>query len=443
MATTKLTDLFYQLHEWWTSGGQPAETFGPAGVFYKMLYKGSGSDGGWQGNNQAKMPVRSSLNGNVGHDHTKTFNFSVPAQGQQFLINGCRLWNQLLIEDETIAYTRNATYLESSMSGLMDEMEQKAKGWMRAISYLLWHDGRQLLGKGDSAYSVAGTAITFLNTANRHKFEVGDVITLIDTAVADATDPGVVPVPRAGTLTVTKVLVDGLEVDAAVNTIVGATNADYISKSVYEVTDGRNINPLTGVFGFLAETETQAAKTFYGVDRSIDTNRLAGLRVNLTGSESPWDICAAILDRADEDGSMIDTLFLPSSQKRALLNELASRNMQYTSVTDDIMQPQNLKLGVSGISVADGDMVIRLYFDRFLSDPDVTRDNDIRYVGLYSGECGIISADDAGWKDYDGDGARLNKVGGTADYVAEYGIFGQYRHTNPHNAIIAKVGANL
>ena len=444
MSATTLSNFLYQLNEYWLAGGMPAETYGKAGTLYKMIGDQFGINADWQGDGTAKHPVRRGLNGAIGNNFAKSFSHSVPSSGEQFLVPNARHWAHMIIDDRALAFTRSPSAMRSALSGQMDEMEQTVEGWMRATSYLLWDDGRHLLAKGDANYNVALTTLVFRNVDNRNKFEIGDIIRLVPIAAAAAAAPGTLPAPRVGTLTVSKVLSNGLEVTAAINTVVGADNTDFVSKDVYfdSAKPADNV-PFTGVFGYLAENETLANSTFNDVDRSVNPTRLAGLRVNLTGAETPWDICSKMMTTVETDGAMLDVIYIPTSQVAALMQEMGSRNVTYRAVEIPVKQAQNLVIGVTATEVVYGSQRAYIMSDRFLSDPTVSAADDTRYVGLYSSNCKVISADGASWKDYDGDGARLSQVGVTEDYAAQYGVFGQYTYDNPLNAIVAKVGANL
>jgi hypothetical protein len=441
MAATALNDYIYQLHEFWSAKGPPAETFGRSGSFFRQLQKTVRAD--WQGTGTAQLPVRSSIQGNAGPNFSKVRANHSSSSGEQFLIPAADFWLTMQLSNRFVSFTRDPMYLESNLSGLNDEMEQTAAAWMRACSYLLWSDGRGGIGKGDGAFAVAGSTITLRNAASAACFEVGDVLRMVLVANFDAAAPGTLPTPEAGTLTVTAVDEDAgtLTVAETINVAIPtATNTAFISKDVYFSADIDQL--FTGVFGFLAETNTLANTSFYGVTRSTSPTRLAGQRVNLAGSESPWSICSAIMDKANTSGAKIDQIWYPASQTKALMEEMASRNIHFTRVEVGLDAPQNLRIGFTAASVCYGDMECQLISDRFLIDPAALTGEDVRYVGLNSAECEILTSDGISWKDYDGDGSFLVRDPATQVNQAEYGAFCAYQHRDTHNAIVARVGAD-
>lgn len=447
MAATGVNSLVSQLQQHWFLTGMPADTFGEAGEAFLYMSKRFGSESKLGGDNLIQHPVRSQLQGGGGNNFNRTLANHVSPSGERFVVPVARHWEFVRILDRLMALNPDGKYMVSKMSALMDTLDQAAKSWMRGMSYLLWSDGRQLLAKGDGAYAVAGTTITFLNSDNVLKFEIGDVIRLISTATAAGTAPGVVPAAEVGSLTVTNVTDTGLEVDQTINVAIPtATNADYISKDNYQTagaTDPDDVTPFTGIFGYLAETNTLANATFYGVDRSKAPNRLAGSRVALSGSETPWTIVSKIMQRARKSGAKIDTIYIPSSQVEAMMEELASRNIQHRPVYVPPSEPQHLVIGVTAIEALYGSMAVKIVDDRFMSDPDVTSDQDRRYVALNTADMVLDTTQDAvGWKDYDGDGTYVQQEAGEPTYKAQYGAFCQYLYANPKNAVIAKVGAD-
>lgn len=160
-----------------------------------------------------------------------------------------------------------------------------------SLSHALYRAGDGTVGRGDSAYSVAGNVITLLTRADTKFFGLGMVLDFIPNV-------GGTPTGAARTVATQRVVVTKIDEDAGTVTCAldvtgaavvalstnytGVTNADWIAPI-----GDYNVNFLTtgavkirGLAAWIPLTTPAAAENFYGVDRSTFPTRLAGSRLN-------------------------------------------------------------------------------------------------------------------------------------------------------------------
>jgi hypothetical protein len=450
---SSLNDLFYETHQEWQTDGPPKKSWLDAGPLFRAVNKTPRTDwtGGTVSGGSVKglVPVRTGRNGNQGAAYSKVYTNAVGYSGVQFQQDLSEQWEVLRLSAKFLEVLKNPAALESGMSGLMDDMEQVVGGWSVSMSYLLWGDGRGGFGCGDGAYTITGNVIQLLNVNSARCFEKGDVLRLIDRSTYDAAARGVRPAARTGTLTIEKVnettgelTVEEADISVAIS---GAANTDVISKdSYYPGADDTETGPnMAGIYTWLARTNTLAQGTLYGVDCSVRPERMAGRRINLTGTETPYEIVAEILQASVNAGAPIDMISVPSSQISALVQELASRNMLVKDVTVGVDKPQNLTMGVTASGVQWGEIRAALVADPYQIDPLKTAADDIGYAGLCMDDFGLTTTSGGiSWKDWDGNGTFLVQKSGTQSLESAYGCFGAFRCENTGHQIYAGVGAS-
>lgn len=420
MATT-IDEYLYQTKELWANKGAPEETFAGAGNFWKLLSKGVQKD--WEGDLTALMAVRSKRQGNFGANYSRLVTSHTSSSGEKFTVPAGKYFGVVSFPMRFLEAAMTGKNLVSAMSGKADEIDQTLEAFQNSASMLMWQDGRGQCGKGDGAYAVAGSVITFLNKHSAACFEEGDVLVLISEAAMTAAAPGTLPTPRAGTITVSAVDEDAGTITLTGNVnagIAAAVNTDWISKYVF-FADADDGIP-NGVFTWLARNATLAGTALYGVTRSTYPSRLSGRRVEISGITSPWSVCAKIMQQAEISGANIDTIWHPAHATEELMEEMASRNIVTQPVTVGINDPVNLMMKVNGIGVSYGSTRCVLMSDRYLIDHGKTADNDRQYVGLNMRNF-FLKMGPSGWgfKDYAETGTILRRDGTTENYYADIG----------------------
>lgn len=160
-----------------------------------------------------------------------------------------------------------------------------------SLAHALYRAGDGTVGRGDSAYSVAGNVITLLTRADTKFFGLGMVLDFIPNvggtptgaARAVATQRVVVTKIDEDAGTVTCALdVTGAAVVALSTNYTGVTNADWIApigdyNQNFATTGAVKIK---GLAAWIPLTTPSGGESFYGVDRSTFPTRLAGSRLN-------------------------------------------------------------------------------------------------------------------------------------------------------------------
>lgn len=453
MAVNPLNQYLFMTNESWLTKGVPRWVLEKAGPAFRALQKAVSTN--WTGDFTGKNPVRSQLEGNGGPAYSRVLANAVGDSGQQFDQPISEHWVIAQLTTKFLSLLKSRDALQSGMTGLDDKLFAAAEAWARSMSALQFGDGRGALACGNGAYNVAGNQIIFLNEKSTINFQVGQVLRLVARATYDAANPAptTMPAARTGSVRVSKRLRNGVEIvnttTGAATTVVAeipaAVNTDVITlDSFYPAAADVGVSPLyAGFLAYLADSETQAVKTLYGVDRSIDPEYLAGRRVGLTGSESPYDICAAILQEAVSSGSEIDCIYVPASQVKELIDEFASRQMLTTDVKVGLDNPQNFMMGFEAAGIKFDRLRCAIVADPFNVDPFVTVANDKRYIGVKMADWTLETAEDGvSWKDYEGNGTYLKRDPNSQVSVAEYGMYGALVCHDTGHQIIAKVGAD-
>jgi hypothetical protein len=443
MATT-LNDYLFDLNVYWAKK-RPAKTWDEAGKLAMMIVKASVS-GMWSGEKVARVPVKTALNGNCGANFTKAYNNQTTKRGERFEVPLRDLFAFMRVDGDALEIGATGA-TSGGQSVRREEIDITVNSWMRVFSGLLWSDGTGRIGKGDGNYDVAATTIVLLNDASVLGFEEGDVIVLV--AEGAAVPSGGMPTPRAGTLTVTAVNDEvspySLEVSAAVNTIVGAVNTDFVSKDVFF---GGNNGTIDGVFRWCPITQTEANTALFGVDRSLRPGRLSGRRVALAGNETPYQIVASIGEQLmrSKGGQIKATddfcIFVPSAEIGELMAEAKQSKLEFKSVTTR-SDFSTLCMGTSLYEAVWPDLgKVKIAVDHRLHDPWVPTDQDRTYAllnlatwGYYCGRTRMS------WKVREDNGGIVKVIPGTDEYYAEYGAKGNIICWKPNEQVVASTRA--
>jgi hypothetical protein len=148
------------------------------------------------------------------------------------------------------------------------EMESAVNVIKNSLAHAAWGNGGGSIGQ---VASFTGSTITLVDATQAVNFEVGKVIQVSSDDGSPTSPAGV----RTGTLKVA-----GVNRDTGVitTTVAVTTGISAIANSDYLFTDGDYAVKLKGVQAWLPATAPTTGDSFWGVDRSKDTQRLAGLR---------------------------------------------------------------------------------------------------------------------------------------------------------------------
>lgn len=204
----------------------------------------------------------------------------------------------------------------------------------RRLAISLYANGSGVMGQLDASVTLASPTILLRDISTVTNYEKGMVIAL--SAANDGT--GAV---RAGNLQIIKVdrQLGILTVDQNITAgIAAATVNDYISVA------GDYAKWLSGLDAWIPTT-APGATPFFGVDRSPDTTRLGGVRVDLTGAPIE-EAVIDLVNKAEREGASPDIMLMNHAQFRAL-EKAQSGKVMYTNPPDGA----GAKLGFKTFSV--------------------------------------------------------------------------------------------
>jgi hypothetical protein len=156
----------------------------------------------------------------------------------------------------------------STVEGMATEMQSAINVIRNSLAHAVWGNGGGSIGQ-IAAAGITGAVITLADPTQAVNFEINKVLQL---STDDGTGGAGV---RAGTVKVLSVDRDLGKITCTGNVTAGiaaAAAADYI------FTDGDYGAKLKGVNAWIPGAAPSSGDNFWGVDRSKDTQRLAGLR---------------------------------------------------------------------------------------------------------------------------------------------------------------------
>lgn len=204
--------------------------------------------------------------------------------------------------------------LEASMDATM-------QGLANDISFSLFRDGAGARGRIISSQVVtAATTITLQTVADAKNFEVGDVI-----VASTASDGSGIKQTSSADNTATITGIDRSAGTITFDVAVDSFGSNDWAASDYLYVQGDAAAKIRGLAAWLPSSVS--ATSFYGVNRTLDSDRLGGLRVPGSGASVAETIVAAANSGA-EKGAAPDVCYLSFSQFSSLVRELGSQANQ-------------------------------------------------------------------------------------------------------------------
>jgi len=240
------------------------------------------------------------------------------------------------VKDYSIATIDNET-LEASkgnknafMEAATTEIDGAIDVLSRSIAVKMYRDSSGYLGQVSAEPAVAAsTVITLTEAEEITSFEIG-----MDIVIWSAKTAGTQKNFDGST---TSGLITAVDRDAGSITIgVAYTASGTIAANDFLFVAGDRGNAISGLEGWLPNTAPTGGDSFFGVDRSLDTTRLAGVRYD--GSAQPIE--EALIDAASRlgrEGGKPDYVFMNYAKFAELEKSLGSK-VQYTElgVTADV-----------------------------------------------------------------------------------------------------------
>lgn len=265
------------------------------------------------------------------------------AQLQEFLLTRVTDYSIATIDNQTML--ASATDKMSFLNGAKLLVDSAIRSCTNSIASAQYRTGTGSIGQ---IASVSGAVITLQNPADVVQFETNMTIQ------ANSTDGGtpraalgyIVKVDRsAGTLTVSATSVGG---SAALPS--GWAAGDFL------LVQGDLNAKCAGLAAWLPGTAPVGGDNFFGVDRSVDTTRLGGVRYD----GSAQSIEESLIDAAGllaREGGSPDKCFVSFASYQALEKSIGSK-VQYVNVDGPA------KLGFKGIVVTGASSTFEVYADR-------------------------------------------------------------------------------
>lgn len=192
----------------------------------------------------------------------------------------------------------------------------------RSASHALYSTGGGAIGQIATG-GISTTTATLTNAADVANFGIGMVV------VADTVDgTGTV---NSGSLTVASRDEDAGTVTFTANVTTGIASAAAGDYFFVQGDYGLKMKGLQAHFPLSAPT---GGDSFYGVDRSIDPLRMAGVRLNATGNSIEENILT-VAEKCVQNGGMPDTCFLNHTNFSNLVKGLGSK-VEYQDAGGDV-----------------------------------------------------------------------------------------------------------
>lgn len=233
---------------------------------------------------------------------------------------------------------------KSNAGAFVDEASRTLDNGFRNISnnmaFELFFGGTASRGQISSAgVSLSGTTLSFAlsNAQNVVQFEVGM------TLQASATDGGAALQNTPGTIDAVQIISVNRGTGALTGTVVqGAPGTSWAAAYYLQVLGDIGIGGsstiagmlgLSGLAAWVCPVDPSSTDNFWGVNRSADPTRLAGLRYNAS-SQSISEGLTNALGFGNREGAAFDLIVLDFASYTNLINELGAK-VQYVQIEHD------------------------------------------------------------------------------------------------------------
>jgi hypothetical protein len=226
---------------------------------------------------------------------------------------------------------------------LQHEIEGATKAAVTSEALSLAEDGEGTLAQIASSQNLTLTALTLRDPEAVVRFEAGQVIQFASAKVGGTL--------RTGSLTISTINRNTgvLTMSAALNTITGITVNDWL------VIQGDFQAKPKGFSAWIPENDPTSTP-FFGVDRTVDSVRLGGVRDDFSNLPIEEALVKA-MKRVHREGSSADYAFLNFEKFAELENSLGSK-VQYVDV-----MAKEVGVGFRGIKVNSGKLPVTVLAD--------------------------------------------------------------------------------
>jgi hypothetical protein len=203
---------------------------------------------------------------------------------------------------------------------LRGEMEGSMRNLNRSVQIALPRNGGGQRGQGNGSYTITGTVLTLLQAADITGFEVG---MRVDFSIDDGYNNGgaLAGIRSGGPLIIVALdrTAGTITFNVAISpTLAGVTNSDYIFRN------GDYSLGCAGWARWLPASAPTTGDSHFGVDRSVDPVRLAGIRYSGQGGAKEETIIDAA-ELAAREGAEDLTCFINNLDRADVIKGLGAK----------------------------------------------------------------------------------------------------------------------
>jgi hypothetical protein len=249
--------------------------------------------------------------------------------GKAFTVTRAKDYALASIDGETMDSSEGDAYALAEASDT--EIESAMFAASRSLSQSLFGDGAGNIGQ---VSGVAANVITLINPDDVVNYEVGQKLQ------ANPNRTGNAGTMRAGSMAVTAVDRDAGTVTCGGGTVAGLAANDYL------YTQGDYDAKLKGLPAWIPATAPVGGDNFFGVDRSADPVRLAGIRFNGTAMNPDEALIKAAI-RVDREGGRISHYFVNHTDWVNVEMSLATKAI----IDQVVVKYEDLEFGYQAITL--------------------------------------------------------------------------------------------
>jgi hypothetical protein len=267
---------------------------------------------------------------------------------ESFLLTSVKNYSLATIDGETILASNSAK--GAFEAGMQLEIDGAFQSLANDIAFSLARDSSGYRAQVNAEPSVASTTVITLKEAKDiHGFEINQSIVIFS-----AKSGGSQRIYDTG---VTEGLISAIDRSAGTITVNTAYTANgTIAADDFIFVEGDRGLKVSGLEDWIPDS-APGATSFFGVDRSVDADRLGGVRTS--GTAMPIEEALILgASEVDENGGSPDFCFVHNDQYRKLIQQLGSK-VQYQG-----LEVGEAKVGFQGVVVHGASGPITVLADR-------------------------------------------------------------------------------
>jgi hypothetical protein len=295
----------------------------------------------YEGNGTLHVAVQIGQQQGVANTIAQAYSNASANVSKEFLVKRAKFYGIGRIQRELIIASKSNK--GSLLRAMMNEQKGLEKQLVRMIGKQSWDSGSGVLGQSSTVTGVgAGAVITLADKAQVAWFEPNQTLTASATPTGAAkaiVGAGMVVLkrdPGAGTITLTQ------NVTTACPTWV---DGDYLFR------DGTMFsqlpNPVTGIAGWIPPVAPIGGDNFWGIDRSVDPTRLAGIRYDASATgENKLESLRSAMTQAQVETVAPDSAFYHPTDFNSLVKSIEGTPQWVTTQASG-----TIKVGYEGVKV--------------------------------------------------------------------------------------------